>query len=87
MFLIRLVLLPFRLLFGTARVSAKGGYRAGRLLGYRRMAVFGVGVAVGLALAPMTGSEMRRKVSEALGQRAPGTPMEDRFPEAGAAAY
>lgn len=80
MFLIRLVLLPFRLLFGTARVSMKGGYRAGRMLGYRRLAVFGTGVAVGLLLAPMTGGELRRKVSEALGQQAPGTSIEGELP-------
>jgi hypothetical protein len=87
MFLIRLVLFPFRLLFGTARLSAKTGYRTGRMLGYRRMAVFGVGVAVGLALAPMTGAEMRRKISGALGQQAPGTPIEEPLARTGAAAY
>lgn len=87
MFLIRLVLFPFRLVFGTARLSAKGGYRAGRLLGYRRMVVFGVGVAVGLIVAPMTGDEMRRRIGEAIGQQAPGTSVQDRFPESAAAAY
>jgi hypothetical protein len=87
MFLIRLVLLPFRLLFGTARLSAKSGYRAGRMLGYRRMLVFGVGVAVGLVVAPMTGTELRRKISDALGQQVPGAPVEEPLAPSGAAAY
>ena len=44
--------------------SAKLGYKTGRLFGYRRIFVFGVGVAVGLLLAPMTGAALRDKIRE-----------------------
>jgi hypothetical protein len=54
-----LVTLPVRLVLGTAKVSAKAGFRAGRLVGYRRLVVFGAGVATGLLLAPVTGRELR----------------------------
>ena len=42
--------------------SAKLGYRTGRLLGYRRIVVFGLGIAVGLLIAPMTGAALRQKI-------------------------
>ena len=42
--------------------SAKLGYKTGRLLGYRRIFVFGLGVAVGLLIAPMTGAALRRRI-------------------------
>ena len=44
--------------------SAKLGYKTGRLFGYRRIFVFGLGVAVGLLLAPMTGAALRDKIRE-----------------------
>lgn len=43
--------------FGTAV-----GYRTGRLLGYRRLALVGLGVAIGLAVAPRPGRELRAKL-------------------------
>ena len=46
--------------------SAKLGYKTGRLFGYRRLFVFGLGVAVGLLLAPMTGAALRNKIRELL---------------------
>lgn len=67
MLLIRLLLLPFRLLFGTTKVATKTGYQAGRLVGYRRVFVFGVGVAVGMLLAPEPGRELRRRILQATG--------------------
>jgi hypothetical protein len=62
MILFRLAWLPVRLSLGTAKVSAKTGYRAGRLVGYRRLFVLGVGVAIGLLVAPVTGSELRSAI-------------------------
>ncbi len=47
MFLIRLITLPFRLAF----TSAKVGYGTGRLVGFGRLATFGAGVATGVLLA------------------------------------
>ena len=35
------------------------GFKTGRLLGYRRIVVFGLGVAVGALLTPYTGTELR----------------------------
>ena len=46
--------------------SLKLGYRTGRLFGYRRIFVFGLGVAVGLLLAPVTGAELRSRMRELL---------------------
>jgi hypothetical protein len=56
--LTRTVVWPVKL--GTG--SAKLGYRTGRLVGYRRVVVFGLGVAVGLLVAPMTGAALRQKI-------------------------
>jgi len=58
--LTRTVVWPYKV--GTG--SMKLGYRTGRLFGYRRIFVFGLGVAVGLLLAPVTGAELRNKLRE-----------------------
>jgi hypothetical protein len=62
MILIRLAWLPFRLSLGTAKLGAKAGYRTGRVLGYRRLFVFGAGAAAGLLMAPVTGAELRSAI-------------------------
>lgn len=78
--IIRTLLLPVRLTFGVGRLSAKTGYRAGRLsamstyragraIGLRRLAVFGVGVGVGLLLAPSSGRELRDSLRRAWTER------------------
>jgi hypothetical protein len=64
MILFRLVSLPFRLMWGTTKISTRSAYRAGRLVGYRRIFFFSAGVAVGLLVAPTTGEELRRKLQE-----------------------
>jgi hypothetical protein len=70
--LTRLVVWPFKI--GTG--SAKVGYRTGRMFGYRRILVFGLGVACGLLLAPMTGAAMRAKIRELLdGSDLPNDPV------------
>jgi BON domain len=69
MILLWLVLLPFRLALGTTRVGFKAGYRAGRVLGWRRLFVFGAGVAVGLAVAPTPGRELRAALRRRLEAR------------------
>jgi hypothetical protein len=54
-----------RLFVWPAKASAgsvKLGYKTGRVFGYRRIFVFGLGVAVGLLLAPMTGAALREKI-------------------------
>ena len=60
--LIRLLFLPAKVGVGTTKLGMKAGYRTGRLLGYRRLFVFGAGVAVGMLFAPMAGRELRAKL-------------------------
>jgi hypothetical protein len=70
--LIRLVFLPLRIALGLTSVTAKTSYRTGRLLGYRRLFVFGVGVAVGLLLAPVPGRQLRARIQDEIEKRRGG---------------
>jgi osmotically-inducible protein OsmY len=81
--IVRTVLFPVRLALGVGKLSAKGGYRAGRasvvgtykagsLLGYRRMATLGTGVALGLLLAPSSGHDLRESIKQKLAERSAG---------------
>ncbi len=72
MLLIRLILLPAKVGIGTAKLGVKAGYRTGRLLGYRRLFVFGAGVGVGLLVAPTAGRELRTKVQAMVDERRGG---------------
>jgi hypothetical protein len=71
-FLIRLIFLPLRIALGLTKVTTKTGYRAGRMVGFRRLAVFGAGIAVGLLVAPTPGRELRAKLQEQLDARRGG---------------
>jgi hypothetical protein len=70
--LLRLIFLPAKVGAGTAKLGVKAGYRTGRLFGYRRLAIFAIGVGVGLLLAPMTGREARARLQALLDSRRPG---------------
>ncbi len=70
--LIRLIFLPAKVGMGTTKLGVKAGFRTGRLLGYRRLVVFGVGVGVGLLLAPMTGQQAREELRAAIERRRGG---------------
>ncbi len=50
----------------SARFGAATGFRVGRLLGLRRLSYLGVGVAIGLLVAPVPGQELRRRIREKL---------------------
>ena len=50
----------------TAAGSAKLGYRTGRLFGYRNLVTLGLGVAIGLAIAPRPGRDTRELVRQRL---------------------
>lgn len=60
--LIRLALLPVRLLLGTAKVGVKTGYRSGRLVGYRRLTLLAVGIGIGVLVAPAAGAQTRARL-------------------------
>ena len=67
--LLRLIFLPAKVGVGSTKLGMKAGYRTGRLLGYRRIFVFAVGVGVGLLIAPMTGREARAKLQRLIDER------------------
>jgi hypothetical protein len=58
----------------SARLAAAVGFRAGRLLGYRRLGYLTAGVAIGLLVAPIPGRELRRRLRERL---VPEPPLAD----------
>lgn len=58
----------------TAGYGMAAGYKTGRLIGYRRLTVFLLGVGVGLLLAPVPGRELRQKVQERLFPSPPPPP-------------
>lgn len=78
MFVVRVVFFPVKVGTKATTLAAKTGYRTGRLLGYKRLFVFGLGVFVGLLLAPGPGRELRQKLQALL---AGGPPASD--PELG----
>jgi hypothetical protein len=62
-----LLTLPFKLLglgFKTGAGSVKLTHRSLRLMGYRRLVVFGAGIGVGVLIAPGPGAEMRARLRE-----------------------
>lgn len=76
--LIRLLFLPAKVGIGTTKLGVKTGYRTGRLLGYRRLVLFGMGVGVGLLVAPATGRETRAKLQALIDARRGGGDLAER---------
>jgi hypothetical protein len=73
-FLFRLILLPPRLAFGTTRL----GFKTARFLGIRRLFFVGIGVGIGLLIAPVPGAEMRERLRAFLEEQGlfePATPL------------
>jgi hypothetical protein len=50
----------------AGKVGVSAGYKTGRMLGYRRLTVFLLGVFVGLLIAPFPGAELRAMLRERL---------------------
>jgi len=71
MLVVRLVFFPVKVGTKATRLAAKTGYRTGRLLGYRRLFVLGLGIVIGLLIAPGPGRELRAKLQALLGQGQP----------------
>jgi hypothetical protein len=70
--LIRLLFLPAKVGVGSTKLGVKAGYLTGRMVGYRRILLFGLGVGVGLLVAPMTGREARAKLQSLIEARRGG---------------
>src|SRR5690606_22768124 len=77
---IRAVLLPVRATYGLGKAGVKTGwwagrrsvgstYRVGRLIGLSRLLAFAVGVAVGLAVAPTSGRDLRDRLAQRVAAR------------------
>lgn len=73
--LIRLAFLPAKVGVKAGKLSAKAGYRTGRLLGYRRLFLVLVGVAIGLLVAPTSGRQLREKLKSLLASAEPSDPQ------------
>jgi hypothetical protein len=69
----RTILLPVRLSYGVGKAGVKTGYYAGRLsvgttyratrfVGLSRLLAIGLGVAIGLLIAPTSGEELRERL-------------------------
>jgi hypothetical protein len=76
----RVVLFPIRLSYGVGKAGVKTGYTAGRLsvgstvkmgrwVGISRLLALGVGVAVGLLVAPTSGRELRETLQRKVAAR------------------
>ena len=63
------------MIFWLVRLPFKVGFTAGRVVGYRRIFVFGLGVLVGLLVAPTTGAALRRKIMELVEGDLPNDPV------------
>ena len=70
--LIRLLFLPAKVGVGSTLLGARVGYRAGRVLGFRRVVLFGIGVGVGLLIAPVPGRELRLRIRREIEDRVGG---------------
>src|SRR4051812_45833557 len=62
MVVVRLVFFPVKVGAKASKAAVKTSYRTGRFLGYRRLFVLGVGIAIGLLFAPGPGRELREKI-------------------------
>ncbi len=71
--MIRILLFPVRLTYGAGKLGVKTGYQAGRLsvgttyratrfVGLSRLLAMGLGVGIGLLVAPTSGVELRERL-------------------------
>lgn len=67
--IVKMAMMPLKVVGLTAKV-----------IGYRRVALLGTGVAIGMVVTPVSGPELRRKISEEIAKRRAGSEptIEDR---------
>lgn len=73
--LVRLVFLPAKVGVKAGKLSAKAGYRTGRFIGYRRVALIAVGIGIGLLIAPTSGRQLRERLKAMLAPAEPSDPQ------------
>ncbi|MDQ3385129.1 MAG: hypothetical protein M3503_03805 [Actinomycetota bacterium] len=71
----RFVVVPVKAALGGVKL----GYWTGRLVGYRRLAVLGTGVAIGLLVAPGPGAQLRERLRSKL-EGGKAVPLTDSVP-------
>lgn len=64
--IVRTVVLPFRLGWFAGKTAGKVSYRTTRLIGFKRLLLLGIGVGIGLLVAPTPGRDLRAKLQAAL---------------------
>ncbi len=84
--LTRPLVLTVKLLFGTTKLTTKAtsgsfklGFRAGRLMGFRRLTMLAIGFGIGMLVAPRTGAQnraaLRRWYDDLIGTPTTTTPL------------
>lgn len=76
---------PVRAGVHVGATGTKVGYRTARLLGFRRLFLIGLGIAIGLLIAPVPGRQLRAKLSELAEGATRPEPLPDLAPAPGAA--
>jgi hypothetical protein len=71
---VKTVMLPVRVSYGAGKLGVKTSYGLGRRVGISRLLALGLGVGIGLLVAPTSGEELRDRLRRELeARRAPAS--------------